>query len=153
VTAEQWRDIAGYSGAYQISDQGRILSVARRCGGRNRYTEFSRRVPAKILQPRRSSDGRLVVELCRDGRGEKVQIAITVLETFVGPRPKGHYCEFRNGDATDCRLVNLYWRKQDWGGRGRKLKTLVPEGLSVELGANGPSTVSRKILRDTQVAS
>src|SRR4029077_11955975 len=72
IVDERWLPVPGFESAYRISDHGNVLSVARRCGGRNRYTEFQRRVPAKMLQPRRSSDGRLVVELCRDGRGEKV---------------------------------------------------------------------------------
>ena len=49
--AEQWRDIAGYDGVYQVSDQGQV---------RNTQT-------GKILQPVKMKNGRLYVTLSSSG--------------------------------------------------------------------------------------
>jgi hypothetical protein len=49
--AEKWRDIAGYDGAYQVSDLGQV---------RNTQTN-------KILQPTKLKNGRLYVTLSSDG--------------------------------------------------------------------------------------
>lgn len=125
MTAEEvWADVVGTGGAYRVSaDTGDVLGVERRARTNNGWGESTRRVPAHIMSPR-LHDGRATVQICIDGMPRNILVANAVLEAFVGPRPRGYYAEFRNGDPTDCRLVNLYWRKRDWGGRGRKLKTL-----------------------------
>jgi hypothetical protein len=83
---ERWCDISGWGGAYRISDRGRVAGVARRCRVRNRYGEYTRRVPAKVLRPQfNRSRGVLTVQLCRDGQPETRDIATLVLEAWVGP--------------------------------------------------------------------
>ena len=127
MTAEErWVDIPGYGGHYRISDLGEVLSVERRARTCNQWGEASRTVPERILS-QRIRDGRALVQLCIDGLRHNVTVSTTVLDAFAGPRPRGHYAEFHNGDPTDCRLSNLYWRKRDWGGRGRKLKAFNDE--------------------------
>lgn len=124
MTAEgRWADMVGTGGAYRVSDTGDVLGVRRRARTCNQWGESTRRVPAHIMS-RTMRNNRAAVQICVDGLPRNVLVHTAVLEAFVGPRPRGHYAEFRNGDPTDCRLENLYWRKQDWGGRGRKLKTL-----------------------------
>jgi hypothetical protein len=49
--AEHWRDISGYDGIYQVSNQGQV---------RNTHT-------SKILQPVRIKNGRLYISLSSDG--------------------------------------------------------------------------------------
>ncbi len=71
----------------------------------------------------RRGDGRVHVQLCRDGIPERHDVKKLVLEAFAGPRPaSGHYIEHLDGDSSNCGLVNLAWVKHNWGGRGRKLK-------------------------------
>jgi hypothetical protein len=125
MTAEpRCADVLGTAGAYQAcADAGEILGVPRRARTCNQYGESTRRVPARILS-RRMHNGRATVQICCDGERRNILVANAVLEAFVGPRPRGYYAEFRNGDPTDCRLSNLYWRKRNWGGRGRKLKEI-----------------------------
>jgi HNH endonuclease len=125
MTAEErLADVVGTGGAYRVSaDTGDVLGVPRRARTCNQWGESTRRVPAHVLS-RKMRNGRATVQVCVDGMPRNILVANAVLEAFVGPRPKGHYAEFRNGDRTDCRLSNVYWRKQDWGGRGRKLKTI-----------------------------
>ena len=123
MTTPRLADIAGTGGAYRVSDLGEILGVERRARTSNGWGESTRRVPAHIMSPK-MRDNRATVQICIDGQPRNIAVAVAVLEAFRGPRPRGYYAEFRNGDPTDCRLSNLYWRKRNWGGRGRKLKTL-----------------------------
>lgn len=121
IVDERWLPIAETGGAYNVSDLGNVLGVERRARTNNGWGESTRRVPAHIMS-HKMHNGRATVQVCLDGQPRNIQVANAVLEAFRGPRPRGYYCEFRNGDVRDCRLQNLYWRKQDWGGRGRKLK-------------------------------
>jgi hypothetical protein len=123
TTEERLADVVGTGGHYRVSDLGDFLGVPRRARTCNQWGESTRRVPAHIMS-QKMHNGRATVQICIDGQPRNILVANAVLEAFVGPRPRGYYAEFRNGDPTDCRLVNLYWRKRNWGGRGRKLNTI-----------------------------
>jgi hypothetical protein len=122
IAEERWRRIPGYSGHYEVSDLGSVRSVKRHARTENQFGEASRTVPAHIMRLHRHADGRARVQLCRDGLRSNHDVHTLVLEAFVGPRPRGHYAEYLDGDSSNCSLVNLAWMKRDWGGRGRKLK-------------------------------
>ncbi len=89
--AEQWRDIAGYDGIYQVSDLGQV-----------RNTETSR-----ILQPVKAKNGRLYVTLSRDGFQRKCTVHSLVSNAFLGQRPPNHEITHKDGDYTQNELSNL----------------------------------------------
>jgi hypothetical protein len=103
------RDVRGFEGSHRVTDQGVVLSVARRCRTANPYGESTRRVPAKVLAVRYDAWGCAVVKLCADGVAVSHHLSSLVLEAFVGSRPPGHFAEHVNGDPRDCRLENLRW--------------------------------------------
>ncbi len=82
--AEQWRDIAGYDGAYQVSDLGQV---------RNTQTN-------KILQPIKMKNGRLSVTLSSDGFQRKCTVHSLVAGAFLGDCPAGHEIAQKDGDYT-----------------------------------------------------
>ena len=71
--AEQWRDIAGTDGVYQVSDLGHI---------RNTQT-------SKILQPVKFKNGRLYVTLSSGGFQRKCTVHGLVAAAFLGCLPAG----------------------------------------------------------------
>lgn len=101
--AEVWRDIPGYAGSYQASDQGRIRSVHRvvRDGSR------SRELSGGVLKPVLLKTGYLVVGLSVGGKMKNYLVQWLVLLAFVGPRPAGWDVCHDDGDRTNNRLANL----------------------------------------------
>lgn len=82
--AEQWRDIAGYNGVYQISDLGQV---------RNTQTN-------KILQPVKFKNGRFYVSLSINGFQRKCTVHGLVASTFLGEWPPDHEVTHKDGDYT-----------------------------------------------------
>ena len=78
---------------YEISQNGVIY---------NRYT-------GRILKPGLDTCGYPKVTLQKDKKAYTRLIHRLVLETFIGPRPKGKECCHNNGNPADNRLENLRW--------------------------------------------
>ena len=89
--AEQWRDIAGYDGVYQVSDQGQV---------RNTQT-------GKILQPVKMKNGRLYVTLSSSGFQRKCTVHSLVASAFLGDCPPNHEITHKDGDCTHSEVSNL----------------------------------------------
>jgi len=101
---EVWKDIPGYEGRYQVSDQGRVRSLDHRVRLVSQGVETTRLVPGKILRPGPSSSGHLSVSL---GKGNSKGVHTLVLLAFVGPPPEGHESLHLNHTPSDNRKVNL----------------------------------------------
>ena len=84
---ENWKDIPGYEGRYQVSDLGRVRSVAHRvrlvCHG----VETTRLSPGRVLRPGPTNSGHLSVAL---GKGNSKGVHTLVALAFLGPRPAKH---------------------------------------------------------------
>lgn len=104
---EEWRPVVGWEGLYEVSDLGRVRSVARivtRRGGRPyRVRECIRKASVD------ARSGYAELPLCRDGEGKTHRVHVLVLEAFAGPRPDGNYGRHLNGNPSDNRLENLAW--------------------------------------------
>lgn len=101
--AEVWRDIPGYEGKYQASDQGRIRSLDRRvnicCGA-------TRLMSGRVLKPAASKyDPHLTVVLGHGEAGTTVHKLVAL--AFLGPRPEGHDVRHLDGNPQNNRADNL----------------------------------------------
>lgn len=109
ANSEHWRPVVGYEGSYEVSDRGRVRSIARAI----RYPKGGlRELPTRILSQRLRGRARSlypVVELARDNRKLLFKVHILVLEAFVGPRPENFVACHANDEPTDNRLANLRW--------------------------------------------
>lgn len=100
---EQWLPIAGYEGAYEVSDAGRVRSL-------DRVNSRGWRLTGKVLSPARSNrHGHLHVLLCTPGVQDSRFVHTLVLEAFVGPRPPGMHACHANDEPSDNRVENLRW--------------------------------------------
>lgn len=93
---ERWLPIPGYEGRYDVSDQGRVRSLA---WGKER-----------ILKTCMDHKGYLQVGLSGGGPLARVpRVHRLVLLAFVGPRPDGMECRHIDGDHQNNILGNLRW--------------------------------------------
>lgn len=102
--AEEWRPILGWEGEYEVSDQGRVRSVARvvdMVDGR-RYT-----VAGRVRAPWTDRKGYVHVVLYRNDRGKRFTVHSLVARAFLGECPDGMEVCHGNGAAADNRLANL----------------------------------------------
>jgi len=84
---EQWRDVVGYEGWYQVSDLGKVRSVDRVVRGARGEPKT---LTGKVLKPAaNSASDHLGVALCKEGNQRTVCIHQLVMAAWIGPRPKG----------------------------------------------------------------
>jgi len=103
---EEWRDVKGYEGFYQVSSEGRVRSIVRMLPS---AIEAGIRKQKQILKFGSNKHGRLQVVLCREGSTKRAQVHTLVLEAFVGPKPEGMECLHDDNDYTNNRPGNLKW--------------------------------------------
>lgn len=103
---EIWKAIPGYEGFYEVSNLGRVKSLARMRKGPRVLT----RVSEKILTPflhKHKGYVRHSVCLCVEDQRRTCYIHQLVLLAFVGPPPQGEEGRHLDGDGTNNRLANL----------------------------------------------
>lgn len=103
---EEWRDIPGYIGLYQASNEGRIRSLIRLLPD---CVMAGMRREKKVLAFGSNRQGRLQVVLCRDGETKRFQVHTLVLLAWKGACPEGMECRHDNGNHLDNRPGNLFW--------------------------------------------
>jgi hypothetical protein len=104
---EQWRPVVGWEGLYEVSDHGRVKTVA---GIRMRPDGTSMRLRERIRVATPNRTGHLILILSGAPRRAKcVKVHRLVLEAFVGLAPEGMMSLHRNGNPADNRLENLHW--------------------------------------------
>lgn len=102
---EQWKDVVGYSGYYEVSNLGRVCSVDRvaRCG-RTGY----RKLKGRVLQSNpNNQDGHLAVNLSKEGIRRTIYVHRLVLAAWIGPCPTGQECRHGPNGVTDNSVSNL----------------------------------------------
>lgn len=118
---EEWRDIKGYEGLYQISNLGRVKSLNRVVICSN---GTSHKIKEKILKNGYMTSGYLFVVLRKDDKSKNHSIHRLVAKAFI-PNPKN--CTDVNhidGNKQNNCLYNL-----EWCTRSENLKHAVNIGL------------------------
>ena len=99
---EEWRDVAGYEGLYQVSSMGRVKSLERKnCLGRT--------VKERILKSRTNRYGYMEVNLCADGKRKMLKVHRLVCQAFHDNPDNKPEVNHVNEDKTDNRACNLEW--------------------------------------------
>lgn len=104
MLVEEWKDIKGYEGKYQVSNLGRVRSLDRE------YNNHGTMVPikGKVLSFN-NCRGYSLVTLCKDSKCYKAKVHRLVAEAFI-PNPDNKPCiDHINIDRADNRVENLRW--------------------------------------------
>lgn len=96
IEQEQWKDIDGYDGVYQVSDLGRVRS--------KKYGRW------KVLRPGKNTWNYLRVAICKDGKVKNFLIHRLVADAFI-PNDDESKNEINhiNEIKSDNRVSNLEW--------------------------------------------
>lgn len=106
---ELWKDIRGFEGLYQISNLGRVRSIERwiTYTQTNQFdkvgTKIRRKLPSRILSPRRTKGGYLRVQLCN----KDYYIHRLVCSNFIRPLEPKEEINHKDGNKTNNSLDNL----------------------------------------------
>lgn len=100
LAGEEWRDVVGYEGLYQISNLARVKALPQPFGPSNRRRETLR-------QSWTHKNGYVQMILARDGKPHPYRLHKLVMDAFLGPCPEGCVRNHKNGDKAGNRLDNL----------------------------------------------
>ena len=107
---QQWKDIKGYEGMYQVSDMGNIRSLDRIVKRKNHTVK----IKGKILSPNPlKKSGHMYVNLSKNGKYKSLYVHRLVALHFIGNPPTiKHQVSHINCEAQDNRVNNLEWATQ-----------------------------------------
>lgn len=93
---EEWRDITGYKGRYQVSNLGNFISITKRSG-------------RKIIKGSLDHKGYIKITLYKNGQRTTLGAHRIVAQEFI-PNPKGkQQVNHRDGDKQNNATYNLEW--------------------------------------------
>ena len=112
LDGEEWRDIEGYEGLYQISNMGRVKSLEKTCNTYNGKGEFCRTVKERIRVQSFTHAGYLQVCLSKNGIHKTQRIHRLVAKAFLDNPLNKETVDHINTIRTDNRACNLKWATQ-----------------------------------------
>lgn len=98
MNKEIWKDITGYEGLYQVSDQGRVKSLKRKGCKKER-----------VLKPAVDQGGYLIVTLSDGEKRKNFKVHRIVCEAFHENHDEKTQVNHINEIKTDNRACNLEW--------------------------------------------
>ena len=100
---EAWRDVLGYEGLYQVSDQGRVRSLDRINSAGKKTNGTLRK------QTKNRKNGYLYVGLCKDGKRKNHSVHRLVAIAFIDNPHNLYTVNHKIEDKADNRASNLEW--------------------------------------------
>ena len=99
---EQWKDVVGYEGLYQVSDCGEIKRVLF-------VNNKVRKPQEKILHQHTAWNGRMLVDLYKDGNRKRITVHRIVASAFI-PNPNNlPQINHIDGNPKNNIVENLEW--------------------------------------------
>ena len=106
---EIWKDIKNFEGYYQVSNFGRVKSVARDIDIVKKNMRYIIKWEEKIIKPNKLKTGYNIVHLRKDNKRYGLTIHRLVAVAFLYNKNKSYKVNHKNGIKTDNRVENLEW--------------------------------------------
>lgn len=138
---EEWRDVVGYEGLYQVSNMGRVKSLPRLilfCDGRRRFYN------ERIVKSQKVSTGYRNVSLYRNAVVEKIYVHRLVANAFLQNNNKYTDVNHLDGCKTNNKAENL-----EWCNRSRNIKHAYENKLRESYTYNAIQSISKTVLQFT----
>lgn len=116
---EIWKDIYyvengityDYRGFYQVSNWGRVKSLAREYTKYNALTKRNniRKIPERILKPCKNKKGYLQINLCKQGKHKSCRVHRLVAIMFIDNPDNLPEVNHKDKNKENCFASNLEW--------------------------------------------
>lgn len=103
---EEWKDIEGYEGLYQVSNLGKVKSLSRiiiRSNGRQHT------VKEKYIKQFQDKCGYMVAYLCKCGKKSNCRVHRLVANAFIPNLKNKPQVNHKDGNKTNNNVNNLEW--------------------------------------------
>lgn len=121
---EEWRDIKGYEGLYQVSDWGRVKALKRNAVGKGR-NQYDDEHILKLHKCIRCGKERVQATLYKNGVKKYPVVSRLVYEAFVGDIPEDIQVNHIDENPSNNVLSNLNLmtpkENSNWGTRNERL--------------------------------
>lgn len=104
--SEEWGDVVGYEGRYQVSSMGRVKSLERTFIDKSGRKQT---VKERILKPGMDRGGYLIVDLCDGGKRKRFKVHRLVCQAFHDNPENKPYVNHIDENKTNNAASNLEW--------------------------------------------
>ena len=105
---EEWRDIEGYEGIYQVSSKGRIKSKQREVkNGEN--TIKIKKESIRCVQVNKRRNGYCEISLHKDGKEKRYKVHRLVAQAFIPNELNKSEVNHKDGNKENNCVENLEW--------------------------------------------
>ena len=125
---EEWRDIEGYEGLYQVSNEGRVKSLERSYTERN-GRKATHTLKERILRPSKNSKKYCSVMLSKNGSEKRYLVHRLVAQAFV-PNPNDYPAvNHKDENPKNNKVENLEWctyeYNSNYGTRNERISIIL----------------------------
>jgi hypothetical protein len=103
---EEWKDVVGYEGIYQVSNLGNVKRISKTRGVNIKYKNDY------ILKPMDNGKGYLRVKLTNNGISKRVMLHRIIAEAFIPNTNNKKVVNHINCNLKDNSIENLEWCTQ-----------------------------------------
>lgn len=141
---EEFRDIEGFEGHYQISNYGRVKSLKRKLKQYNGYGVCEHNYKERILAPATTKQGYLIIGITKKSKMYAFQVHRLVGKAFI-PNPNNlPEINHKKGIKTDNRVCELEWCTRLYNQQEAERLGLIHSPMRI-IGKGHPS--NKKIIR------